>query len=151
MTDNIKDIINRLQKLMYGLNYEVCFGVDIFEGETEQDFKKKIINKYPETNPEKYPLTELSRQELVEEIGEYFDYRGDSGAGLTLTEAKEIELKLFQKKYFDFVNQYINANSKFYYYSDPNGIPGYPVFWEYRFVIFCDNKTILFIYGSASD
>lgn len=148
---DIKEIIERLEHLMYGHNYEVCFGIDIFDGSASADFKKSIKAKYPDTNPDKYPLTELTAQEFFEDIQDKFNYRGDHGAGLTLTKEKEIDLKAIQSKYFDFIKQFVNTNSKFYYYSDPDGIPGYPVFWDYRFVVFAENNKILFIYGSSSD
>ena len=148
---NIKEIIERLEHLMYGHNYEVCLGIDVFDGHSFDDFKKSIKAKYPNTNPDKYPLTELTEQELFEDIKDKFDYRGDHGAGLTLTNEKENELKDIQNKYIDFIKQFTSNNSKFYYYSDPDGIPGYPVFWEYRFAVFNDKDKILFVYGSSSD
>ena len=37
-----KGIIERLEHLMYGHNYEVCFGINIFNGSTFDDFNKNI-------------------------------------------------------------------------------------------------------------
>lgn len=136
---------------MYGHNFEVCLGVDIFNGTTEDDFSKELKSKYPNTDPYRSPLNECSKQEFFEDIQDKFNYRGDRGAGLSLTKTKELELKNFQRQFFDFITQNINEKSKFYTYPDPDGIPGYPVFWEYRFVVFTDQGNILFVYGSSSD
>jgi len=56
-----------------------------------------------------------------------------------------------QEKYKSIINDYINQNTKIYYYADEQGIPGYPVWWDFRFIVFVDDGNCLFIYGSASD
>jgi hypothetical protein len=147
---DIKEIIEQLEDLMYGYHYDVCFGIDIFDGHTFEDFNKSIKAKYPDSNPYSCPLTEVTKQEFFDNITAKFDYRGDDGSCLELTEEKEADLKIVQGKYFDFIKQFVNEYSKYYYYSDAKGIPGNPVFWEYRFAVFTNNDKILFIYGSCS-
>lgn len=151
MTSNIYDIIKQIEHLMYGYNFEVCIGIDIFNGKTTADFKKAVKEKYPDTNPDLYPLLSLDKDEFLSDIIDKFNFRGDKGAGLTLTEEKEIKLKALQQKYLDYIGQFINEQTKYFYYSDPEGIPGYPVFWDYRYVLFADNDKIILVYGSSSD
>ncbi len=125
---DIKKTIEQIEHLMYGVNYEVCLGVDFFNVTTEDDFKTQLKAKYPDANPSGIPFTEVTYQEFYEDIQDKFNYRGDSGAGLTLTAKKELELKNLQNQFFDFINGEINKQSKFYFYPDPDGILGYPVF-----------------------
>lgn len=33
---------------MYGINFEVCIGIDVFTGSTTADFEKAVKEKYPE-------------------------------------------------------------------------------------------------------
>lgn len=151
MDPDIKEIVQRLMHLMYGHNYEVCLGVDTFDGATHEDFKKSIKTRYPDTHPEKYPLIPCSLDEFFSEIRDMFDYRGDVVSGLELPDEKEVELKYWQDNYFEYIKQNITPNVKCYYYPDPEGIPGYPVFWGFQVVLFPGNGKIVFAYGSASD
>lgn len=151
MTSNIDDTIKQIERLMYGYNFEVCIGVDIFNGKTTLDFEKAVKEKYPDTNPDLYPLLPLDKDELLRDVIDKLDFRGDKAAGLTLTEGKEKKLKALQQKYLEFVGQFINEQTKCFYYSDPDGIPGYPVFWDYRYILFADNDKIILVYGSSSD
>jgi hypothetical protein len=49
------------------------------------------------------------------------------------------------------VKRFIQPNSKIYAYPDMQGIPGYPVFWDYRYIIFSESGQALFTYGACSD
>ena len=151
MISNIRELLKSIEDLMYGHNYEVCLGVDTFEGDTITDFEKQIKIKYPETHPELYPLKPTDRLEFWEDMRGKHNYRGDSGAGLVLTTTNELKLESKLQEYYTFIEQFIDKQTSFYYYNDPDGIPGYPVFWEYRFVLFTDKSKIIFIYGSSSD
>lgn len=88
---------------------------------------------------------------LLEDIMDKLDFRGDNMAGLALTEEKENTLKVLQQQYLDHIRHFINDKTKSFCYADPEGIPGYPVFWEYRYVVFTDDNKIILIYGAASD
>jgi hypothetical protein len=151
VTANIDDIVKQIERLMYGYNFEVCIGINIFNGQTTADFEKAVKEKYPDTNPALYPLTTLDKDEFLIDIIGKLDFRGDKHAGLILTEQKDIKLKALQQKYLDYIRQFINERTKYFYYSDPDGIPGYPVYWEYRYVLFADNDKIVLVYGSSSD
>lgn len=151
MTDSIDQQLARMQALMYGYNYEVCVGIDIFKGSTSADFAEAIKKKYPQTNPHLYGLIPSDKDELFNDISDKLNYRGDSGAGLKLTIEKEATLKSIQDEYLSYINHFISESTQIYQYPDPEGIPGYPVFWEYRYVLFADNDKILLVYGSASD
>ncbi|MDR3669023.1 MAG: hypothetical protein P4L35_19510 [Ignavibacteriaceae bacterium] len=64
---------------------------------------------------------------------------------------RQKEFEVLEKEYKDFISHHITDETKIYSYPDVAGIPGYPVFWDYRFIVQSGNQTWLFIYGSSSD
>jgi hypothetical protein len=151
MNDKINELIESLERLMYGHNYKVCIGIDVFKGNSETEFRNQIKLKYPKTNPENCPLTKIEIEYFWQDIKDKHDYRGDDGAGLKLSIEKEKNLKLKLEEYYNYIEQHFDENTKYFYYNDPDGIPGYPVFWEYRYVAMNKENKIIFIYGSSSD
>lgn len=148
----IKPLLRRLQRLMYGYNYEVTLGVTVFDAcSSTEDFKANLKKEFPKSQPDKVQLVEMAAADLWETIQAAFDYRGDAGAGLKLSEEKESNLKEEQKKYFGFLKSYLGPGTKVFNYPDETGIPGYPVYWDFRFLVMTPDKKCLFIYGSASD
>ena len=85
-------------------------------------------------------------------MNEKFDYRGDGiGSYLKLSTQKETELKLKQNELRQFISEYIIKDTKIYSYPFLEGIPGYPVFWDYSFVLLNISSRSVFLYGSSSD
>jgi len=150
--ENMRDILDQLEHLMYGYNYQVTFGIDIFENCTNLDeFKINLKNRFPDSKPELANLILCDIADFWDEINFGLNYRGDSVAGLTLDEKKSEKLEILQLAYKDLLRQFINEKTKIYSYPDEEGIPGYPVYWDYRFVMKTDDDKCLFIYGSSSD
>lgn len=147
----MRDILDQIEHIMSGYNYQVTFGIEIFENCTNlDDFKINLKRIFPNSKPETVKLIPFDVADFCDEINFGLDYRGDSTAGLTLDEKKNEKLKTLQLAYKDFIRQFINKNTKIFSYPDEEGIPGYPVYWDYRFVIEANDKYI-FIYGSSSD
>ncbi len=136
---------------MYGHNFQVCLGIDIFNGEATNDFVQAVKKKYPKTNPDQYSLLSLNKDELFDDIIDKLSFRGDKGAGLTLTQKKELKLKTLQQAYIDYIRQFINGQTTYFAYPYLDGLPGYSVFWDYCYVLFTDNHKIVFVYDSSSD
>ena len=150
--EDLKTTLYRLEKVMYGYNYEVLYGMDIFEGcSTVEDFNLNLKRVYPKAKPEEVSLLPLTQDEFWEEINFGLAYRGDDSAGLRLDEKKQKKFDKLQQEYKDFICQHIDDGVKFYSYPDEQGIPGYPVWWDYRLVIQSSLRKFLFIYASASD
>lgn len=146
----MKEELNSLQKIMRGLNYQTTFGIEIFED--CKDFANFIIrlkNKYPESKPEPITISSINESTFWTEINYAFDYRGDHTAGLKLNESKTKTLQAAQDEYKRFIKFHLDKHTKLYSYNG-EGIPGYPVYWEYYLIIECQDKFI-FIYGSSSD
>lgn len=137
---------------MYGYNYEVHFGIELFDDcKTYQEFSVRLKSRFPTSRPEKIEPIIFDLKSFWEEINYGLQYRGDNSSGLILTNQKQVEVEAEQKVYTDFLREFISDNSQIFTYPDETGIPGYPVFWEYRFIVFNDRNQCLFIYGSSSD
>jgi hypothetical protein len=93
----------------------------------------------------------MTISDLCEEIDFRLSYRSDNSAGVRLTEDKQKQFELLQKKYKEYIAQHIDHMTQIYSYPDETGIPGYLVFWNYRFILLSKKGSSLFIYGSASD
>jgi hypothetical protein len=150
--ESMRDILDQLEHIMYGYNYQVTFGIDIFENCTNLDeFKINLKKRFPYSRPENANLILYNVEDFWNEINFGLNYRGDSAAGLRLDEKENEKLEKLQLSYKDFLRQFINENTKIFSYPDEEGIPGYPVYWDYRFVVQTDNDKCIFIYGSSSD
>lgn len=148
----MKDLLRRLEKAMYGYNYQVTLKIDTYEYCTNlYDFEQHFKITYPESMPEKVTLFAVSHSDFWAEINEGMEYRGDSGAGLWLTPNQAANLENLQNKYRECINQCINPKTKIYIYPDYTGLPGYPVHWGYQFILQTDYYRYTFVYGCASD
>src|SRR5438552_2932522 len=120
----IEEIIYRMEQLMYGVNYEVCFGVEIFDDcSTIENFKLRLKEKFPFSYPEKIDLISFTMKDFWKEINYGLDYRGGNSVGLFLNNEDENRLQMHQVIYKDFINQFLNGGSKIYSYPDMDGIP----------------------------
>lgn len=150
--EKVENIIKRLEKLMYGHNYQVKFGVNLFEDcYNFADFRGKLKQIYKDSRPDTVQPIPLTEKDLWEDIDFAFRFRGDSSAGLALSESKASILEKEQAKYKAFIKQFIDEEANIYSYPDDEGIPAYAVFWDFRFIIFAKENKCLFIFGAASD
>ena len=151
-TESITDIHKKLEKLMYGYNYQVTLGYNLFENcSSIQSFKARLKDTYENSRPDFVTLLQIHMEDFWQEINAALDYRGDITAGLILNQKKTLELEVVQKKYKDHLSSFICDQTVIYSYPDDQGIPGYPVYWEFRFLLLTASKNCVFIYGSASD
>ena len=144
--------MNNLERLMYGHNYEVYFGIEAFESNEDlDDFFRKIKVEYASHGLD-YPRTILSNvEEFWDKINYGFQYRGDDAAGLKLTTKQEEELKIEQEKYNNLLLQLMSNKTTFYVFNDDKYIPHWHLFWGYSFVLINDDLPSFFIYGGSSD
>lgn len=152
MTEEIKDTLDRLENLMYGYNYEVSFGIDIFENcRTLEDFYSQLKLTYKDLKPETSQLVSFTETGFWEEVDFGFAFRGDSDAGLTLSAEKDEALRQEQTKFKDYVQRFLSDKTKIYSYPGEEGIPFYVVYWGYAFILLNDDKPSLFVFAAASD
>jgi hypothetical protein len=151
MAEEIDKILHQLSKRMYGYNYQVTFLSNVFNDCPDINTcvqQLKVV--YPGTYSKVAFPVATDIQDFWDHVNEGLDYRGDQGAGLILSEKKEEELKVLQSTYKDYIGTFIQPTTKIYAYSY-EGLPAYPVFWDYTFFVLTDRQDCLFIHGSASD
>ena len=145
------DELQHLEDLMYGINYGTYLGLLTLPSGTSLDAAAAAI-------AEVYPEAELSgptptdAAALWEEIRFGFDYRGEPsrGSGLDVTEAEEARLRELQGRYRDYVQGFIDAESAIYT-GGMRGLPGYPLYWDFRLLILNADRPGLLLFGNASD
>jgi hypothetical protein len=152
-SENIKALLYQTEKQMYGFNYEVTLGIEVFENcYSLQDVNNAIKTTFPSSNPEAITPVRISTEDFWDDVNDKFNYRGHNfGVSLELDEKQERELKEKQNQIGSFVSQYIKEGTEIYSYPFLEGIPGYPVFWEYTFVVLNTEGACVFFYGSSSD
>ena len=137
---------------MYGYNYQTTFGINTFqECSSIKEAMLQLKKTYPSSNAESISPVLFELEDFWDEINYGLSYRGDRHAGLPLNEKKEMQLEKVQLEYKNLISQFIHHNTKIYSYPDEKGIPGYEVYWGYRFLLLSSNGTCAFIYASASD
>jgi hypothetical protein len=150
--NEITETLRRLEKLMYGYNYEVTCGLDIFDNcGTIDAFQEQLNERYKKVKAEGFHPILFDEAEFWEEVNFGLNYRGDDAAGLKLTTAKEEKLLNEQERFKTFINNFIGGTTKIYSYPDELGIGGYEVYWGFTFLLLNVDKPSLLIYASASD
>src|SRR5689334_19860310 len=100
--DVIPHILDQLEHLMYGHNYEVTFGIDRFTNcTTLEAFAINLKKVYPDARPENVTPIKVDGNHLWEEINFGLNYRGDKESGLSLTEDRQKLLEEIQDAYKD--------------------------------------------------
>jgi len=112
-----KDILRQLERSMYGVNYEVKFGIDYLGNcEDMEGFKTALRKVYPNSHPEKTSPISISLDDLWSEINYGFDYRGNNAAGLLLNKKQERAIKKIQNSYKELVGTFVTKNASIYSY-----------------------------------
>lgn len=148
---NNLDIQQRLAALQqavndFGYNYEITLGFEQYSPcTTWEDFLANLLAAYPAVNTEQLNFLPSTEKEFWRIIDDTLLFQGDMTAD---------SLNKVQPLVSDFkqaISPLIPETVKFYHSYLPNGIPGYPVWWDFSFVIDTKAGSFLFIYGSASD
>ena len=154
-TISVKDlntVLEKLQQAHNGKNYQASFGIEIFNNcQTLQEVKSGLKDKFPHSKPESIVPVPITEDEFWKEIEYALEYRGDESHGIQFSEAELKKYFLLKEAYTNFLRASIEPDSEFYSYPDETGIPGYPVFWDFRLIILTKGANALFVYGSASD
>lgn len=151
-TDDLseEELMKQLEHHMYGYNYAVTFGFNLLEGSKNIIGAKNTLKTiYTNANTEK--VKETSKDEFWEQIEYGLNYRGDEWSGLSLNEEAEQTLHALQRKYKEFISKYLKQNTIIYQMLDDKGLPGYPVWWNYHFILLNEDGKSMFIYGTSSD
>ncbi|MFQ6395635.1 hypothetical protein ACLMAJ_19495 [Nocardia sp. KC 131] len=147
--DGVDELTAELERVMHGLNYAPSFGLlRLPAGLSLGAAQAAVIATYPQAT---FPNPILSDVDtLWDEIDYGFHYRGDTGSGLTLSLAEETRLQDLQERYRNFARSSIGPGSVIYT-GGFAGLPGYPVFWDFRYIVLNEDRNGLLLFGSASD
>jgi hypothetical protein len=126
---SIGEVLKELEKLLYGFNYECHF-----------TFEKR-------ENIQQENLKPVSYADFKKDINEKLDYRGDKGAGLTLSPVQEENLRQKIRELRILLEQMFprNATEIFIHPEIYTSI-----FWGFCYLIVFKNELYLFE-GTASD
>jgi|SRR5579863_3901605 len=150
--EELNTTLYSLQKLLNGYNYEVVMGVEIFANcKTLEDVKLCLENKFPRSNPEVAVSGQATLDQFWQKLEFALEYRGDNVAGVELSGPKLDQFLQLKESLLSFLGDNIQPDSKIYFYSEDEGIPGYAVWWDFRFIILSSRTNALFVYGAASD
>ena len=151
-TENIKTILARLEQLMHGPNYQAEYNVDIFDNcETLDKFHLQYRQMHEGKNIEKYTPTLIDKATFWDKLNFGLTYRGDRGAGLTLTPRQEEDLSITQSAFKDTIRQFISDKTRIYEYPEQTGIADCFVYWGHIFLLLNNDTPSTLIFGSASD
>lgn len=142
----------QLAQQMYGHNYAPSFGViKITQAQSLGDVQEEIKKQYIKTKPSDARYTIVDSNEMLSEIQDCFDYRGDRGAGLELTSEQEDSLKKIQQDFVSKISDFVSDSSVIYSTDIEEGLPLYYTFWHFAFIILNPESESLFLFGAASD
>ena len=144
--DEIKKTLSRLENLMYGGNYEVGFGIYLYDNcFTIADFKIKVEADYKDTIIENSAPILYNMSDFWEDVNYGLTFRGDDNVGLVLTKIDEEKILEQQEIYKGFIKEFITNGTKVFCIPTRQG-----VFWNYAFLLISEDKC-LFTYGFADD
>ncbi|MFD6393162.1 hypothetical protein [Nocardia sp. NPDC060259] len=147
--DGVDELTAELEQLMYGLNYSPTFGLlRLPAGLSLEAAEAAVVLTYPHARFDKPILSDA--ETLWDEVDYGFRYRGDYGSGLTLSVDEETRLQAVQERYRDLARGFIGPGSVIYT-GGFAGLPGYPVFWDFRYIVLNYDRHGLLLVGSASD
>ncbi|KAA3437640.1 hypothetical protein [Rufibacter hautae] len=147
---SIREILARLEKLLYGFNYECYFQFELLVETTDlTTARHKLNSTYDLTWQKDQGITPISHNEFKEDINDKLNYRGHEGAGVSLSEEQE---KLFQQ---EVSNLWTLIERKF----NPNktDIFIHPeiytwIFWGFCFLIVSNEEDRVYLFeGLSSD
>ena len=136
---------------MYGYNYEVFFGIDIFDSNNLNDIYQKIKLKYSHHEPSEVHLIRNTENEFWNKINYGLMYRGGDVAGLTLSSVQESELNIEQEMYKSFLRNFLAETVKIYSFPNKAYMPFMHLFWGFSFILVNDDLPSVFIYGGSID
>ena len=144
----IQATLNELQKLLYGLNYEVflhIYQLPFVSGIAAQDYIKQAL-----PNSEIGGTQPTSSQELLAEVEQLLRYAGDSGSGPKPKSLSSHKFEELLTVILSHLEQVTSGSTEAICFWLKSGHPAYPVFWDFAFVVVGTQNVEIFI-GSSSD
>jgi len=113
--DLIKSTLYRLEGLMYGYNFEVKFGIEIFANcDSIDECKARLKKTFPKSRPYEATLHEVDKNDFWQDINECLAYRGDESGGYYLGDENQMQIEIEQKYYTEFLRDFLSDSSKIF-------------------------------------
>ncbi len=146
IVDQRMEEFQRIEKLLYGINYEVWFNL-YGPGDCDlslEDALQKMISRDCKVSG----VVASSPKEARNEIIEMILYEGGTGSGPIELESKKPEIRSLMESVLTKINfDSAEMITEFGFYE---GHPSYPVFWDFAFDIHSQGNRWILV-GSSSD
>lgn len=146
----IKDTLIRLEKLLYGYNYECHFQFELVSETTDiVSARQKLSSTYNLTWQKEQVIKLISFNDFKEDIDDKLSYRGDKGAGVNLSERQEEKFQQEINKLWTLIEQKFSRRT--------TDIFVHPeiytwVFWGFCFLIVSNENNRIYLFeGLSSD
>jgi hypothetical protein len=149
---SFREILNEMQTVLYGGNYQVTLTVeDLADVQNQETIRRSLRILYP-GNDFGGEMQIQTDDEFKKEVLLCLLYPGDTGAGPMFTPQRQakIEDELIPAFWLELDRNY--PDRKIWKYGQFDGLPGYPVFWDFVYIITkADCSAGLLFSGAASD
>lgn len=150
LTSSICSHLDSFESQLKGRNYTCHFRFEqVCEGNDLSLARSTVYTKYYPRKYWEHELDPVTQEEFLEEISKALAYRGDSDAGLSMTENQEIEFRNLLKDFMQLLQQAFNSTNCDIYAHPPLG---YWVYWEFCFLLVeKESNAIYLLEGGSSD
>jgi hypothetical protein len=147
---SIKEILLRLEKLLYGHNFECHFQFELVVESTDVTVARdKIDSTYNLDWQKDQLITPISYNEFKVDINDKLSYRGDRGAGLDLSRTQEEKFQQEMNKLWTLIERKFTPDSTTIF-THPEIYTW--VFWGFCFLIISNEQGKIYLFeGFSSD
>lgn len=144
--DNRLEAFQRIEHLLYGINYEVWF--NLYGPSDPNQSLNEALRNLVSKECVAYRLVPSTPEEAKSEIMDRVLYEGHVGAGPIELESKKCEIIELMKEVFSRVN--LKEAEMVVKFEFKEGQPSYPVFWDFAYDIHSQGLRNILV-GSSSD
>jgi hypothetical protein len=148
-------IQNKIQKILFGLNYAVTLSARaVCVPFDEVPFCEVIKACYPDAVPASEGFLPAETEMLQNEIEGCLCYEGDAGSGPQFTPERldKLRRELVPAFWAELRRVLPSDRQEVYRCGYFDGLPGYPVFWDYCFLLWSREQHLAVVLcGSSSD
>lgn len=146
IVDQRMEEFQRIEKLLYGMNYEVWFNL---YGHGDCDLSlEEALQKMISSDWKISGVVASTPKEARNEIMDMFLYEGDTGSGPIKLESKKAEIRSLMESVLKTIN--FDSSDMITEFSFYEGHPAYPVFLDFAYDIHSQDKRWILV-GSSSD
>jgi hypothetical protein len=153
-SSNVVKTMGAVQKTVnsHGFNYQLTLGFEMYSSCTEWEvFVQELLVSFPKVRREQLNFLPSTEMEFWQTIDTTLLYEKHAADDYALKPGSIDKIRPLVDDFKQAISSLISPGSDFYHCDLPEGIPGYPVWWDFCFVIDTKSHGFCFVYGSASD